>query len=228
MSDGREELPRDERLHAGPQRAFFDCIERRLAPVLQADGFRGSRKCFRRVRGEAVHVIQPQPASSGDRCYINLAVHLLFLPIYDGSLPDPGRISEAACEFRWRLSPGTTAGSSWFYGPSPTETEASVRNAIEAYETVGRGQFDTIGEFSGIYATLQPADLRDQERNPLFGLQMPVRLARSLALAALHLGQRQRARDFAEFGLSNIGTAKALVPVFEAVLRATSDPHTQS
>jgi hypothetical protein len=63
--DHGQEFSQDERLHADQRCAFFDQLEAQLAPILKADGFRSSRKIFRRIRGEVIHIIQPQRSLRG-------------------------------------------------------------------------------------------------------------------------------------------------------------------
>jgi hypothetical protein len=113
-----------------------------LAPVLRADGFKGSGRTFRRYRGELVHVFSVLGSRWGGALYAGLGVHLRFL-VFPQDLPWTWeKISEHNCFLRSALAPG---------GWRHEEDEASIFAAIQSirtlYESHGRAEFDRFSQF---------------------------------------------------------------------------------
>ena len=84
---------------------FTSLLSKRLYPLLRAEGFRGTGATLRRVSEPVVEVFNVQGSSGGDRCYLNLGVHLTFLPAAGGRIVLPGELKESHCAFRTRIDP---------------------------------------------------------------------------------------------------------------------------
>jgi hypothetical protein len=84
---------------------FFEVLEREWGPLLARGGFGGGGTRFERRLGEVVQVIGVQEAKGGGSCCVNLAVHLVFLPLTTGRMIEGEDVRAESCEFQWRLAP---------------------------------------------------------------------------------------------------------------------------
>jgi hypothetical protein len=168
-------------------------------PELRREGFRGST--LRRRIGPIVHVVNVQGSQSGGRCYVNLGAHLDFLPVAGWREPDPGKILEYMCEFRSRLTPpGRLPG--WPYGDSDDETSHSIDLLRDAFREQAVPFFAALGTYPDSFLAVAPSDfLGDRRPGPSSWCTSSLTFAR----IALHLGDRTRARAFAEVGLETVG-----------------------
>ena len=70
------------------RKTSFSLLARHLHPVLRAAGFKGSGATLRRISGPLIHIFNVRGSRSAPVCYLNLGVHLAFLPP-EGGLPLP-------------------------------------------------------------------------------------------------------------------------------------------
>ncbi len=59
---------------------YIELLGEAIYPSLRAEGFAGSGETLRKRLGEVVQVVNVQGGSAADRCYVNLGIHLSFLP----------------------------------------------------------------------------------------------------------------------------------------------------
>src|SRR5262245_47071901 len=83
---------------------FHTLLTERFVPLLRSDGFVGTGTTFRRLNGEAIHVVNIQGFRYGGRCCVNQAVHYTFMPTLGEGSVDAKKIKEYQCEFRSRLA----------------------------------------------------------------------------------------------------------------------------
>jgi hypothetical protein len=86
------------------------------------------------VAEPVVEVFNVQGGSGGDRCYLNLGLHLAFLPPEGGQLVELGELKESHCAFRSRIDPPPGQSFGWHYGSSEAEANSNVDRVLQAWE----------------------------------------------------------------------------------------------
>jgi hypothetical protein len=172
---------------------FLRLLEKKLFPVLKAEGFEGTGQTLRRIDGPVIHVFNVQGASGGKACYLNLGAHLAFLPTEGGGQVAPEAIEESHCVFRDRMDPPPGEAFGWAYGTSKEQAEESVEFIVSEWSGPGRAFFAKHGNYPRSFEQM----LRETEPN-----QIHARTALHLARIAVHLGDRERARVLVDAGLA--------------------------
>jgi hypothetical protein len=180
-----------------------------VAPVLKEEGFRATGNYFRRQVKEVIHVVQLQ-TDVGVRCWINLGIHLAFLPTkHSNSTSDPKKISLLECEFQARMdrsgviyAPWYENSAYWPFGNSEEEDEASVLSIKDTYLNVGRPFFTQFLVFPKDFTRLTPETFATRT-NSIF----PPSTSEAYALLTQariyhHLGTRELVSRFIEMGLA--------------------------
>jgi hypothetical protein len=185
-------------------------LKEKLAPILRAQGFLGSGITFRRQVGEVLQVLNVQGSRHGDSCCVNLGMHLAFLPTVLGDPADPKRITESLCEFRRRLSPVGESDHWWRYGADAGEASRSVENLVDLVRTVALPHFEYFRDFPGAFEGITPTTIASGDFRTLPGNVTAARGALVMARIATHLGNRDRAREFAEVGLASLGPSATM------------------
>ena len=139
--------------------AFLLEFSKVVEPQLRGLGFKGSRRNFRRVQGEVVHILNVQGSSSGERCYVNLGVHLSFLPSAGTGTSDLKKLKEYDCAFRSRLDPQPHFSLGWPYGATPEQTERIVHLLSNAIELQAVPYFYTYFSFPESFQNITLAEL---------------------------------------------------------------------
>lgn len=173
--------------------AFLKLLSKQLFPVLKEEGFAGTGQTLRRIRGPVIHVFNVQAASGGKACYLNLGAHFDFLPGEGGSFVAPAEIEESHCVFRDRIDPPPGPAFGWAYGADMAQAEENVEFLVSEWARQGHAffaQYDTYP--ASCERLLQQTD--PDQIHPAKTLNM--------ARIALHLGESERARVFAQSGLS--------------------------
>jgi hypothetical protein len=203
-------MPRDDK------QRFCDVLNREFAPALREMGFVGSGRHFRRIRGEVIHALWIQGDKYGGRCAVNLGLHLSFLPVSaEGGPPPANEIKAAECAFTTRLAPGRAIDHWWRYGGLLRSPVRSARHLIETYAESGEPLFQRYATVEAVGDMASPDALRSGWAGAGFAAATGPRLALTLARIHQHLGDETQARIYAEVGLAQLGSAKAL----EAPLR---------
>ncbi len=171
---------------------FFELLRQDFLPVLRREGFGGSGNTLRRVNGPLVHVVNFQASSSGCHCFLNLGVHLSFLPALGGDVV-LDRLDEASCAFRVRIESSAPSGG-WVYGDSADLAKESVTALASSWSHAGKGFFETYAKypesFVSILDTLDPVTMRSAD-------------LLSHARIAMNLGRIAQAGRLVEAGLQN-------------------------
>jgi len=200
--------------------AFLNHLEDIWVPGLQAQGFKDAGKNFRRQLGEVIQVINIQGSTCGGKCFVNMGIHLTFLPNSIGSIANPATFTEPQCEFRCRLAPPGRVDCSWGYGSNDAEALNSARSLVKVYTQVGAPYLRRFSEFPKDFTQIQDPQADLKEKYPLFPGRLGGETRTLLALARIyrHIGDAARAKGFAARGLANLGRATLLEPAFRAIL----------
>ena len=206
----------------GNKKIFFDELKQEFSPKLREIGFKGSSQNFRRINNEIINTINIQVNKYGGSCAVNLGLHLLFLPVcWADKLPDIKNIKEIDCEFRMRLVPKNKTDYWWKYDgmlSSPTKT---AHHLIETYFAYGEPHFQEFNTIEKIKDMLSIEDLKKSDFINVFGGVVAQRGALAMARIHPHLGDIAKAKEFASYGLKNLGSAIALKPALVEILNAT-------
>jgi hypothetical protein len=169
-----------------------DALRLHLAPVLRADGFKGSGRTYRRTVNGVVQVVNVQGSRSGGSFAINLGLHPLALPIRSGQQADPRKINEIDCAFRRRLREDER--DQWWSHDSAESAVVAAQAAAEVYRRVGQALLERQSGPDAPIWTLRPDEL-DQAGKRLEGFTLYT--LREGALASLIAQIRHASRDVA-------------------------------
>lgn len=208
---------------------FLSLLRREWMPYLSHVGFKGDGERFQRTIGDVIHVIGLQKNKYGGSCCVNLGIHLSFLPLSAGNIPQPGvPVRVESCEFQWRLAPAGYSDYWWAYEPgvaahlplSILQEEnrgpgERARHLASTYETVGEPAYQRLTRVDQIAALIKLEDLDNEWRIVPEYAFTPGRAALTMARIHKHLGHYELARRFAQAGLQRIGKAKALLEELE-------------
>ena len=169
-----------------------DALRLHLAPVLRADGFKGSGRNYRRTVNDMVQVVNVQGSRWGGSFAINLGLHPLALPIRSNQPADPGKINEIDCAFRRRLREDEK--DQWWSHDSAESAVVAVQAAAGVYQRVGRALLERQSGPAAPIWTLRPEEL-DQASRRLEGFTLYT--LREGALASLMTQIRHASGDVA-------------------------------
>jgi len=204
------------------KKVFFEILKQEFSPKLREIGFKGSGQNFRRVNKEVINTINIQVDKYGGGCAVNLGLHLTFLPLcWADKLPDIENIKEIDCEFRMRLAPKNKTDYWWKYGGMLSPPSKKAHHLIETYFTYGEPHFQTFNTIEKVSNMLSVEDIKKSDYINVFGGVISQRGALAMARIHKHLGDITKAKEFASFGLDNLGTAIALRSAFEEIIDAT-------
>lgn len=173
---------------------FLQLLSKQLYPILRGEGFKGSGSTLRRMTGPLVHVLNVQGGRSGGECFLNLGVHLVFLPPEGGLSVPVESLEESHCVFRQRIRPPAGTASGWLYGSSAEEAEATVGSIVKAWQVQGHAYFSRYASYPDSFVHLllntEPAAVH-------------ARADLHFARIASHLGRTEEAIRFARAGLAS-------------------------
>jgi hypothetical protein len=189
---------------------FHSLLRRGFCPILREDGFKGNGTTFRRINGDAIHMINVQGSIYGGQCCVNLAVHFSFLPTAGGrTLSDSKKLKCSECDFRDRLHEETESDHWWRYGTNDAEAESSVANLIDTYKRWGTHFFDRFEPFPEVFERITPAEIDTGDLSRMPAPMILVHAALTLARIMHHLGRKEKCHQFADIGLRHLGHAVA-------------------
>jgi hypothetical protein len=190
----------------GDRERFLRLVKRELGPMLRADGFRAGGNTYRRARGDRFDVVSIQGSKYGGTCCVNLASHLVFLPLMSGGrVTDPGKLREYDCVFRDRLHEPTESDHWWPYGADDAEAEAGAASLVALYRREGPAFFARFEPFPEAFDRITPEQLDAGDFSRLPAAMTRVLAALTMARIMAHLGRRGRCAAFAEVGLRHAG-----------------------
>ncbi|WP_227818089.1 DUF4304 domain-containing protein [Nitrogeniibacter aestuarii] len=187
-----------------------------LAPVLREDGFSGSGRTFRRMRGTWIQVLNVQRSRYGGSFAINLGVQPLAIPDVLGNTPDPKKITESLCEFRRRLSEAG-ADQWWQHGTTEESMRSAMEEATATYRRTGNELLQRACDSQAGFNAVLPTDFSIGAYDSAGFGSTQVRMALALARLRKVEGKLEEARAFASLGLAQVGSATLLRRELEAL-----------
>lgn len=200
---------------------FLDYLKSEFFPKLISLGFAGTENTYRRVHGEVISMVQFQEHRAGDRCCINLGLHLKFLPAsWARHSLSIEKLTAADCEFQWRLNPPHKHDYWWRYHRwfhSPVRCAAHMLKTYLDYGETVFEHYRSVDDFAGLFT---PEDFQSGAwRSASHGIR-PQRGALTMARIYLHLGRHDQARAFAQAGIGQISPTTALAADYHDILKA--------
>ena len=120
-----------------------------------------------------------------------------------------------------RLSPRENRDYWWKYDGWFGSPVKRANHLIETYFRHGEPRFKRFDTVEKIAESLSIDELQKRRELFVFGIVVRPRAALTMARIHLQLGDLEKARAFANFGLDNIGRATALRPALETIVDAT-------
>lgn len=195
---------------------FFEMLDGELSPILQANGFAGHGREWKRLRDPVINCVEIQLRSDQAACSVNLGVHLAFLPVVGGLSPvDFNAITEVDCEVQSRLA-WANEREHWWEFDSPEE---SVANLVACFRERGEAYFEKFSQFPHPFIDIDPDSLDDDEISTLFPIMTKVRKVLLIARVHEHVGDIANAVRFAQLGKEVAGMAVGPKAAFREILR---------
>ena len=195
---------------------FLEMLDGELSPVLQADGFGGQEREWKRHHDPVINCVEVQLRSDQAACTVNLGAHLTFLPVAGGSSPVLfDTITEADCEIQSRLA-WQSEPEHWWGFDSPEE---SVADLVACYREQGKAYFERFVNFPHPFVDIAPDNLDDDDVSTLFPIMTRVRKILLIARVHEHLGDAANAVRFAKLGKEVAGMAIGPKAAFRDILR---------
>jgi len=199
---------------------FVQRVRSVFVPELRNEGFVGRFPTFRRITGELIHEVSVQGWRYGRERTVNLSFGFTFIQ------PKHANPNEPAMEYSHRI--GTSSGCDrwWNYGSaSEEEAIALADDMIEVFRAEAPGFFQRFKSFPESFVHFIAQDFVE---SPLSHLPPRIGGGRGIARDCwvfmhiwLHLGDKARARIFAETGLQHAGKAWKLASDFRRILDST-------
>jgi hypothetical protein len=200
---------------------FTQMIRTILIPFLKEQGF--SYRVinhYQRIQKPFVHCINLQVRSDGKAMCVNMGVHLDFLPV-SGQLeiPPVDDIKEINCSIRTRLSPKDQFDCWWVAGPARTQVE-SIK---QLFQEQGIAFFERYSVFPDVFQLVTVEDIESGNAMKVLPGLTRIGMAMILARVYEHIGHKEKAVLFSEYGLKNIGVGhpqkgKGLIKPFQEII----------
>jgi hypothetical protein len=179
---------------------FLKLLSKHLYPTLRAEGFRGSGETLRRISRPVVHIFNFQGSTGAETCYLNLGCHYDFLPDVASMQPELESMRHASCHlhFRTRITPADQCGD-WAYGTSEAEAVETIHRIAEEWPRQAPAFFKRFDYPDGLLKIIADAPLTRPPGELL-----------TLARAAAHFKQKERARELANAALKEANSPEGI------------------
>jgi hypothetical protein len=187
---------------------FKKLIAKYFAPKLREQGWKGSGFHFRKMTdNHYVYLLSFQPDKYGGKCWVEVGVHLDFLKNLDGEVFNLKRIDCTWVDIRRRISPDESNNYTWQYQDAEDKNKKVIDNIWNVFATDGMNFFNQFIEFLGPFQNITTSDIDNRDKKyQIKGIPLPpdVRTAWYLAQVFDFDGNKDKASDFAKFGISRI------------------------
>lgn len=200
---------------------FFDHLRSEFFPRLTSLGFSGDEKTYRRICGDILSMVTIQEHRGGDRCSVQLATHLTFLPAsWARHSLSMEKLTAADCEFQWRLNPPHKHDHCWRYQRWFQSPARCAGHLIRTFKEQGEALFDRFQTAEDFLSLYQPEDFISGEWLKAKPGIKPQRGALTMARICLHVGRAAEAKAFAQAGISLISPTTGLATEYRNILKA--------
>ncbi|MEK3707857.1 DUF4304 domain-containing protein [Paenibacillus sp. FSL R7-0198] len=206
---------------------FRKLIRVYFAPKLHEVGFMGTDHHFvKTTDNHFIYTLVIQADKSGGSCVMEMGVHLDFLPNSIGEFKSSNEITTYDCEFRKRLDKKanwfkrffTVERERWFqYGETDEDAIVTIDEMTQLFLDQGMSYFSQFNNPRMITSISLAEIIARSKKIEDFGAPLDLRLALLIARTHKFLGNDRDAKDYAQWGLNNIGEAKGLIKDFEAI-----------
>jgi len=195
---------------------FTEQVETILVPYFKEQGFAQSGiDNYRRYKKPFIHCIWLQERSDRKALCVNLGVHLDFLPLCGMiSIPKVEEVIQPACDITDRLTP---KGQYDYWWPAE-RAKRQVKSIKALYQKEGIAFFERYTSFPDVFESITLEDIKSSNASVILPGMTYVRMALFLARVNEYIGRSEKAIQFAEYGLGNIGRAKGLIKPFEEII----------
>ncbi len=172
-----------------------------------------------------IYTLVIQADKSGGSCVMEMGVHLDFLPNSIGEFKSSNEITTYDCEFRKRLHKKanwlkrffTVERERWFqYGETEDDTIVTINEMKQLFLDQGMSYFSQFNDFPRMITSISLDEIIARSKKiEDFGAPLDLRLALLIARTHKFLGNDRDAKEYAQWGLNNIGEAKGLIKDFE-------------
>ena len=200
---------------------FKKIVNKKLAPFLRKENWKGSGFDYRKKVGNVIRLLTIQPSSSGGKFCIEIGIHFDFISLKTEK--DLSKIKTWDVDIRNRLTPNES-GDYWWDFPITEQIENSLFEEIKNL-IFGKAElyFESYNDWDNETSKLSIEDIEKGNSKKIFPLP-PLRSALMISRINLHLGRNEKAIEFAEYGLSKITGMKGsgLIPKFDEIKEKAS------
>jgi len=180
---------------------FTEQVERILVPFFKEQGFtQQGIDNHRRYTKPFIHCIWLQERSDRKALCVNLGVHLEFIPLAGMvSMPKIEEIIQPACCIMDRL-----AHSEWWPARWPRKQVKSIKSL---FQKEGIPFFQRYTSFPDVFESITIEDIKSGKALGILPGKTQRGMAIFLARVFEHIGQKEKAVEFSEYGLEVIKEA---------------------
>ncbi|WFA87615.1 DUF4304 domain-containing protein [Paenibacillus amylolyticus] len=208
---------------------FRKLIRVYFAPKLHEVGFMGTDHHFvKTTDNHFIYTLVIQADKSGGSCVMEMGVHLEFLPNSIGEFKSSNEITTYDCEFRKRINKKenlfkrffTVEREKWFqYGETADDAIVTINEMKQLFLDQGMSYFSQFNDLRIITSISLAEIIARSKKIEDFGAPLDLRLVLLIARTHKFLGNNRDAKEYAQWGLNNIGKATGLNKDFEAIGR---------
>jgi len=208
---------------------FRKLIRVYFASKLHEAGFMGTDHHFvKTTDNHFIYTLVIQADKSGGSCVMEMGVHLEFLPNSIGEFKSSNEITTYDCEFRKRINKKenlfkrffTVEREKWFqYGETEDDAIVTINEMKQLFLDQGMSYFSQFNDLRIITSISLAEIIARSKKIEDFGAPLDLRLVLLIARTHKFLGNNRDAKEYAQWGLNNIGKATGLIKDFEAIGR---------
>jgi hypothetical protein len=198
---------------------FKNLLTKHFAPRIRELGWTGSGYHYLNFNNPPyIYVLGFQPNRHGKEAYIEIGVHFDFIPIK--GLPNFNKLEPSYLKIRQKLTPNNDEYW-WRYGNTKKKNQELIDSIWKKFKSDGIDYFRFFKSFPGVFESIRISDLEEKEFDFIKGIKMPTNIGSALLLARINkeIGKKEKAKEFANYGLSKIDgpNGAALIPEFEKI-----------
>lgn len=206
LSEKDQRIQTDKQLYKNLKGSEFKkYITKYLSPKLRELGFKGSGFNFRRVSGNYIHTIQIFGDKYGGQGWVEVGVHLEFLPDSIHRPIDIKKIKTISCFLRHSLH--LENGNQMVdYGIDELEAKESLDLITDMILTDGLSYFELFNNFPEPFDRIFLEDLKKNNSNfDKYKLHLnSIRTTLALARIKHFMGFKEEAKEIAEYGKTQV------------------------